>query len=96
MSQTPEDLTIRFTENQLEIVQEIDKVVLSKGAWTTILFRYREWNRSKGEYGKEKFSIRRYKKRNGEYRQHSKFNISSIDQARNLIATLQGWIDKDE
>ncbi len=30
-------------------------------------------------------------KRNGEYMQKSKFNISSADQARDIISALQEW-----
>ena len=48
-----------------------------QGAWTTILFRYQDWDPRKEEYSKDRFSIRRYQKRNGEYQQKSKFNISS-------------------
>jgi len=94
MSQKPEELSVSYTEEGLEVVQELDKAVLSKGAWTTILFRYREWDRAKGDYGTDKYSIRRYQKRNGEYRQQSKFNISSNEQARAIIEALQRWIDE--
>lgn len=72
--------------------KELDKVVLTKGAWSTILFRYQDWDKKKEEYGPEKYTIRRYQKRNGEYRQQSKFNISSRDQAKQLIEALQTWI----
>ena len=92
MSQTPEDLTVTYTEDGIETVKELDKAILSKGAWTTIIYRYQDWNRSKGEYGADKFTIRRYQKRNGEYFQKSKFNISSKDQAEKVIEALQEWI----
>ena len=75
----------------MERLKELDKVVLSKGAWSTILYRYQDWDRRKEEYGPEKYSIRRYQKRNGEYQQKSKFNISSKDQARSIIDALQNW-----
>jgi len=93
MSQKPEDLSVSYSEEGLEIVQELDKAILSKGAWTTILFRYREWDRAKSAYGADKYSIRRYQKRNGEYRQQSKFNISSNEQARAIIEVLRRWIE---
>ena len=67
-------------------------MILSKGAWSTILFRYQDWDRAKQEYGPEKYSIRRYQKRSGQYQQKSKFNISSKDQATRIIEALQGWI----
>ncbi len=94
MASTPEELTISYREGDLEVVKELDKEVLSKGAWTTILFRYQEWNNAKQEYGPEKYSIRRYQKRNGEYQQKSRFNISSKEQARKIIEALSRWIEE--
>ena len=94
MASSVDELTINYTEDGVDVVKELDKVVLSKGAWSTVMFRYQEWNRSKGEYGPEKYSIRRYQKRNGEYLTKSKFNISSAAQAKLLIDALQGWIGK--
>ena len=92
MASTVDELTINYTEDGVDIVKELDKVVLSKGAWSTVMFRYQEWNRSKEEYGPEKYSIRRYQKRNGEYLPKSKFNISSQAQARAIIEALEKWI----
>lgn len=92
MASTPNELTINWNEGGIDTVKELDKKILSKGAWTTILFRYQDWVPSKEEYSKDKYSIRRYQKRNGEYQQKSKFNISSPDQAQQLIEALQGWI----
>ena len=72
--------------------QELDKVVLSKGAWATLLFRYQQWDAKKNEYSPDRYSIRRYRKVNGEYSQQSKFNISSPDQAQKIVEALQGWL----
>ncbi len=91
MASTPDELTISYREGELELVKELDKEILSKGAWTTILYRYQEWNNAKQEYGPEKYSIRRYQKRNGQYQQKSKFNISSKEQARKIIEALSRW-----
>jgi len=93
MASTPDELTINYSEGGVDVVKELDKVVLSKGAWTTILFRYQDWDGRKEEYGKDKYSIRRYQKRNGEYQQKSKFNISSPDQARQLVQALNDWLE---
>lgn len=93
MAETVEELTISYTDNGVETVKELDKKILSKGAWATVIFRYQDWNGTKGEYGPDKYSIRRYKKMNGEYRQQSKFNISSADQAKSIIDALTEWVD---
>ena len=92
MATDVEDLTVTYVEDGIETVKELDKQVLTKGAWSTIIFRYQDWNRAKEEYGPDKYTIRRYQKRNGEYQQKSKFNISSKDQAEKIIAALQSWI----
>ena len=91
-----EDLTIEYTEDGQLVTRQIDKIVLTKGAWSTIIFRYQDWDRRKGEYGPEKYSIRRYQKRNGEYLPKSKFNISSRDQARKIVEALETWLQEPE
>ena len=93
MAESVDELTVSYSEGGNEIVQELDKAILSKGGWATVLFRYREWDRAKEAYGPDKYSIRRYQKRGGEFRQQSKFNISSKAQARALIDALQNWLD---
>ena len=96
MSSDANELTINYEEDGIKIVKELDKEILSKGAWTTILFRYQQFNRSKEEYGPDKYTIRRYQKRNGQYLPKSKFNISSPAQAQKIIKTLENWIKKEQ
>jgi hypothetical protein len=95
MTETIDDLTIAFTEDGVEKVRELGKEVLSKGAWTTILYKYEEWVPSKETFGPVKYSIRRYQKRNNAYWQKSKFNISSDDQARKIVDILNDWMVTD-
>lgn len=93
MATTVDELTIRYEEDDVEVVKEIDKAVLSKGAWATVVFRYQEWDKAKQTYGPDKYTIRRYQKSGGEYRQKSKFTISSPDQAKKLVEVLQNWME---
>ena len=90
-----DELTVNYEEGGIQLVRELDKVVLSKGAWSTILYRYQDWDRTKEAYGPEKYTIRRYQKRNGQYQQKSKFNISSRDQARSIVAALEKWLAEE-
>ena len=94
MSQSIDEITISFQEDGVEKTKELGKCILSKGAWTTILFRYQDWDNAKGTYGATKYSIRRYQKRNDQYWQKSKFNISSDDQAKKIISTLTEWLEQ--
>ncbi len=96
MSANIDDLTITYEEEGVVLVKELDKAILSKGAWTTIIFHYQNWDRTKEEYGKDMFTIRRFQKRQGEYIPKSKFNISSAAQAQKIIAALQLWIGEDD
>ena len=89
---TVEELTVTYEEGGVVIIKEVDKSILSKGAWATIIFRFQEWDRNKKTYSPDKYTIRRYKKSGGEYRQQSKFTISSQEQAQKLITVLSAWI----
>jgi hypothetical protein len=93
MSETIGDITMNYEEDGVLLVKETGKAILTKGAWTTILFRYQNWEKASNKYGKEMYSIRRYQKRGNEYIQKSKFTISSPEQAEKIITTLQGWLN---
>lgn len=92
MSESVDELTVEYHEGDVMTVKELDKVILSKGAWATVMFRYQDLDRKTGEFGPDKYTIRRYQKRNGEYSQRSKFNISSRDQANQIVTALNQWL----
>ena len=92
MASSVEEITIAYEEDGVLLVEELDKAILSRCAWATILFKYRQLDKAAGHFGPTLFSIRRYQKSGGEYRQKSKFNISSLDQAQKIIEVLSGWI----
>lgn len=96
MASNVDELTIEYVENGITTLKVTDKVLLTKGAWATVLFQYQDWDRRKEVYGSHKYSIRRYQKRDGEYKQKSKFTISSDDQAKKLIHALQQWLDQNQ
>jgi hypothetical protein len=96
MSADVNDITINYEEDGTLIVKELDKEILSKGAWTTIIFRYQDLNRTSQEYGPDKYSIRRYQKLKGQYMPKSKFNISSNAQAQKIVDALSRWVSEDK
>ena len=91
----PEEFTVNYEQDGVLKVKEEKKEVLSKGAWATVLYSYRNWNAKEEEYGPLKATIRRYRRMQGVYRQQSKFNISSARQALQLSKLLEEWF-KDE
>lgn len=96
MAETIEEITINYEEDGLVLVKELDKTVLTKGAWSTIMFKYQEWSKPKDEYGPVKYTIRRYRKQNDMFSQKSKFNISNDKQALQIVEILQQWVAENE
>ena len=92
MASSIDDITVEYVEDGVTTVKELDKVILTKGAWCTIVFKIETWNRAKQAYNPTSYTIRRYQKRGGEFKQRSKFNISSDDQAQKIIDVLTHWI----
>ncbi len=92
MSENVDELTVNYEEDGVMVVKELDKEILTKGSWATLLFRYQEFDQAKGEFGPDKFTIRRYQKRNGQYLAKAKFNISSVAQAEKIVETLSRWL----
>lgn len=86
------EITINYEEDGVLLVKELAKEILSKGAWATLIFRYQQWDKKKEAYGPEQYTIRRYRKVNGQYMQQSKFNISSPDQAAKIVEILSHWL----
>lgn len=91
MFESVEELSIAYEEDGIEVIKELDKAVLTRGSWATLMFRYQQWEPAKETYSEDKYTIRRYRKMKGEYRAQSKFNISGRDQALKMIEILQEW-----
>ena len=93
MAHSVDELTCEWKDDEGRVITEqLDKIVLTKGAWATVMYLYRDLNRGTGEYGKPKARIQRYQKRGGRYSPHSKFNFSSLDQAKQVAEILMGWV----
>ncbi len=96
MAETIDAITIAYSDpaSGKELVRELDKEILTRGAWTTILFRYLERANPEGEWGAVKFRVARFRKQGGVFRKQSQFNISSEDQARKMIEIITRWLDE--
>ncbi len=94
---TIEELTIeRQTDEGEPMTRELAKEVLTRGAWTTIVYKYQDWDSKKEDWGDEKVRIERYRKLKGVYRSQSRFNISNAKQARKIINILSDWFGEEE
>lgn len=88
MAETIDELTYDYEEDGRMVRKELQREILSKGSWSTIMFLYQELDRKTEEWRPPKAAIVRYQKRKGVYRKQSSFNISSEKQARQIVAAI--------
>ncbi len=92
MAENIDDISINYEDEEgTQLVKELEKVILSRGSWTTIVFLYQDLDRKTGEFGPQKATIRRYKKTGGVFRQQSKFNISGAKQGMQISEAMNKW-----
>jgi hypothetical protein len=94
MAETLEELTYNYEDSGLLVRKELDKVVLTKGSWATVMFLYQELDKASGQYRAPKIAIVRFKKWKGAYRKQSSFNVSSEKQARQITDVFEKWYPK--
>ena len=93
MAENIDDITISYEEEGELLVEELGKVILTRGAWASILFRYRERSRQTGTMGPPKAALRRYQKYQGVFKKRDAINLSA-DAARTLVGALNQWLEE--
>src|SRR4051794_34685121 len=96
MAETIEELSYNYEDEGVLVRKELDKVVLTRGSWATVMFLYQELDKATSKFRAPKMAIVRFKKFKGSYRKQSSFNISSEKQARQITEVFQGWYPKME
>ena len=94
MAETLEDLTYDYEDEGVLVRKQIDRAILTKGGWATVMFLFQELDRAKGKFRPPKMAIVRFKKAKGSYRKQSSFNISNEKQARQITEVFEGWYPK--
>jgi hypothetical protein len=93
MAETIDDITLDWSDEEgTLVVKELKKHVLTKGAWTTIVFLYQELDKKTQDFGPPKMRVARYRKMGGRYSPQSKFNISTAKQARQVMEIIEEWL----
>ncbi len=86
-----DDLNIeRWEEGEL-ILKVLDKEILTRGAWATIMFLYQELDPKTKVFKPPAARIVRYHKVKGRFRPQSKMNISNAKQGLAIATVLQKW-----
>jgi hypothetical protein len=96
MAETIEELSYNYEDEGVLVRKELDKMVLTKGSWATVMFLYQELDKASGKFRAPKIAIVRFKKFRGAYRKQSSFNVSSEKQARQITEVFERWYAKME
>ena len=94
MAETLEELTYDYEDEGVLVRKQLDKIVLTKGSWATLMFLYQELDKASGTFRAPKIAIVRFKKFKGSYRKQSSFNVSSEKQARQITEVFEKWYPK--
>jgi len=94
MAETLDELTYDYEDEGVLVRKQLDKMVLTKGSWATLMFLYQELDKTAGTFRAPKIAIVRFKKFKGAYRKQSSFNVSSEKQARQITEVFEGWYAK--
>jgi hypothetical protein len=89
-----DELTYDYEDEGVLVRKQIDRAVLTKGSWATVMFLFQELDRAKNKFRPPRMAIVRFKKSKGSYRKQSSFNISNEKQARQITEVLEGWYPK--
>lgn len=94
MAETLDELTYDYEDEGVLVRKQLDKVVLTKGSWATLMFLYQELDKASSKFRAPKIAIVRFKKFHGSYRKQSSFNVSSEKQARQITEVFENWYPK--
>jgi hypothetical protein len=95
MVETLEELTYDSEEEDGTLVRkQLDRAVLTRGGWSTVMFLFQELDRASGKFRAPKMAVVRFKKARGLYRKQSSFLISSGPQARQFAEVFERWYPK--
>jgi hypothetical protein len=89
-----DELTYDHEDDGVLVRKQLERVVIARGAWATVMFLYEELDRATGSFGAPKIAFVRLKKSRGAYRKHASFTIAGGDETRRLGAILAGWSAK--
>ncbi len=84
------DFNVDGDDGQM-VRRQLEKVVLSRGVWATVLFLYQDRDRQTGDWKAPRMSIVRFQKWKGAYRKHSGFSVTDQEQANALLEVFERW-----
>jgi len=63
-----DELTYDYEDEGVLVRKQIERAILTKGSWATVMFLFQELDRAKGKFRPPKMAIVRFKKSKGSYR----------------------------
>src|SRR5689334_5672366 len=91
MTEMLEDLSYDQEEDGVLVRKQLDRAVLTRGGWATVMFLYQELDRASGAFDAPRMAVVRFRKARGAYRKQSAFTVASQEQAQQLADVLARW-----
>jgi hypothetical protein len=91
ISDALDELTYDREDDGVLVRKQLERVVLARGSWATVLLLFQELDRATGAYGGAKVAVLRFQKWRGGWRKHAAFTLAGEAQARELAAALDRW-----
>ena len=81
MAMEIEEPTVELNDMETgeQVVKELDKAILTKGAWQTMMFLCQEKNAKTGEFGEPKVYLRRYQKAGGAFPLRREYRVLPVE-----------------
>ena len=89
-----DELTYDCEDDGVLVRKQLERVILARGVWATVMFLFQELDRETGAFRAPKIAVVRFQKWRGGYRKQSAFTLSGGAQVRELTAVLSAWGEK--
>lgn len=91
MDESLDALTYESEEDGTLVRKQLDRVILTHGAWATVLFLFQAFDPKSGSFHAPRAAVVRFQKVRGSYRKRSAFTVSNEAQARELVSVFERW-----
>jgi hypothetical protein len=88
--QSVDDLSYDWEEDGRQVRRELDRRVLSRGGWPTVMYLYQELDPATDAWRPAKVALVRYQSRRGMLRKHASITLGEA-RSLELASALETW-----
>ena len=89
-AQSIDDISFDWEEDGRQVRRELDRRVLSRGGWPTVMYLYQELDLQTDAWRPAKVALVRYQSKRGMLRKHASITLGEV-KSLELAAALEQW-----